>query len=231
MSLETFGSIIKEERLKTVERGIISNTLVLENLGMFPGYYGAGLPDNQMPDSLFIVTVNTESTEKILRVTHNIKKLSGYHFEGAAASICVNNTTYAAVRIRGLVEIEHIGELQEFYRDAGIELMKAKNIEAEGVIQVKKIFKLTEATPGIFQADETAMHYLKINKQLTWSQFRMITKEVRNNVTLPAYDAALGIFYASEIHDVVRVYFEKMNLDEMKELQLKYIEIIEKRIK
>lgn len=231
MSIEIFGSIIKEEILKTYKRGIIPNTLVLENMGLFPGYYGAGLPENELPDSLFIITVNKESTEKILRITYNINVQTGYRFKGAAASININNTTYSAIRIRGLSQIEHLGELQEFYRDAGIELMKSKSIDAVGVIKIKKIFRIAEKSPTVFYSEENSMHYLKINKQLTWSQFRLITKEVRNNVSLPAFDVALGIFYGYEVHDVVRVYCKKMDESDLKELHDKYNEIIEKRLK
>lgn len=231
MELETFGSIIKEETVKNVERGIISNTLVLENLGLFPGYYGSGLPEDQIPDSVFVVTQKKESTEKVLRVTYNIKKQTGIKFEGAAATISVNNVTYFAIRLRGLQEFDQIGELQEFYRDAGIDLHKSKKIASVGVIKIKKIFKLTDYTPLIFHDDESSMHYLKINTHLTWSQFRLITKQVRNNVSISAFDAALGIFYASEIHDVVRIYCKTMELKDLQLLHEKYNEIIEKTMK
>ena len=47
MVLETFGSIIKEEQLKTVERGILPNTFVLENLGLKVKIQGRGFVREQ----------------------------------------------------------------------------------------------------------------------------------------------------------------------------------------
>ncbi len=231
MVIETFGSIIKEETVKTVERGAIANTLVLENLGLFPGYYGAEMPHNQMPDSLFLGITNKESTEKIFRITQNIKKQSGLRFEGTPASICVFNNTFNSIRVRGLSEYSQIGELQGFYRDAGIELMKGKKIESEGVIQIKKIFKVSKLTETIFKDEERNMYYFKIDEQLTWSHFKNITTQVRNNVSLSAFDAALAVFYASEVHDLVRVYSKSMKIEELETLHAKYNELIKKSMK
>lgn len=228
MALEIFGSIIKEETLKTVERGIIPNTLVFENLGVFPGYYGAEMPHDQIPDSLFLVISKREPTELLLRTTQNIKRQCGFEFEGAVAHISIENTTYNAIRVRGLVDFNQIGELQGFYRDAGLELAKGKSIESEGVMQIKKIFKLTELTDRIFKDEVRNMYYLKVSKQLNWSHFKKVTQQVRNNVTISAFDAALGEFYGSEIHDLVRIYSKSMKIDELETLHKKYDELIEK---
>jgi hypothetical protein len=37
MSIEIYGSIVKEEQVQNVEMGILPNTLVIENQGQFPG--------------------------------------------------------------------------------------------------------------------------------------------------------------------------------------------------
>ena len=62
MTLETFGSIIKEEQVKTVDHGILPGTFVLENLGMFPGYYSTNVPQTGIHDSIFLVLTKKEST-------------------------------------------------------------------------------------------------------------------------------------------------------------------------
>jgi len=231
MAIETFGSIIKEEKVKTVENGIIPNTFVLENLGLFPGYYGAEMPKDKMPDSFFIGIADKESVEKIFRITHNIKKMSGLQFEGTPANICIFNNTFNTVRIRGLKTFEQVGELQSYYRDAGLNLLKKRNIEAQGVIQIKKIFKISELTSRIFKDEERNMYYLRIHEQLTWSHFKTVTKQVRNNVTISAFDAALAVFYASEIYDLVRIYSKTLKLDELEILHNKYEEIIKHSLK
>lgn len=231
MAIETFGSIIKEEKVKTVINGTIPNTLVLENLGLFPGYYGAEMPKDKMPDSFFIGIADKESTEKIFRITHNIKKESGLEFEGTPANICIHNDTYNTVRIRGIKTFEQVGELQAYYRDAGLTLLKKKNIEDQGVIQIKKIFKITELAERIYKDEERNMYYLRINEQLTWSHFKTITKKLRNNITISAFDAALAVFYASEIYDLIRIYTKTLTMDDLHTLHKKYEEIITHSLK
>lgn len=231
MAIETFGSIIKEEKLKTVDIGIIPNTLVLENLGLFPGYYHADVSNNAMPDSLFLVMTQKESTEKILRLTQIIKKQSSIDFEGTPATICIHNNDLHAIRIRQLTSFEQIGEIQNFYRDLGITLSKSKNINEIAVIKIKKIFTIDQVENNIWKDEERNMFYLKVNEQLTWSHFRKIIVQLRNNIELTAFDAALGVIYASEVHDMIRIYTKSLNMDELKQLQSKFTELIEKSFK
>lgn len=230
MKLETFGSIIKEEQVKTVERGILPGTFVLENLGMFPGYYGSNLPHTGIHDSIFLVLTKKESTEKILRITHNIKKFSGIYFEGASATLCVQNNDYHAIRLRRLTDFDHIAEIQEHYRDAGITFAKLKHLEEQAVIKIKKVFRMTTLTERILCNDAKDMYYLKISEQLTWSQFRKIVAQVRNNIRISAFDAALGVIYGKEIIDVVRIYSTSLTIEELESLHDKFEEIISKAI-
>ncbi|MBI9066487.1 MAG: hypothetical protein JEZ09_04300 [Salinivirgaceae bacterium] len=231
MILETFGSIIKEEQVKTVERGSLPNTFVLENLGYFPGYYGAELPHDKDPDSIFLVMNQKESTEKILRITDNIKKISGFAFEGTPADLYVNNSTYYSIRIRGIKDFDDIGVLQEFYRDEGITFAKAKKIDEMASIQVKKIFRVETFAQDIFKDANRNMYYFKIEHQLTWSHFKTITRQVRNNVKISAFDAALAVIYGSVVHDMVRVYTKSLSKEELQKLHEKYKELIAKSLK
>ncbi len=231
MVLETFGSIIKEEQLKTVERGILPNTFVLENLGLFPGYYGANLPTSKAPDSIFLIMNQKESTEKILRITHIIKKKLQYDFEGSPANLCVYNTDYNAIRLRHLKDFDHIAEIQEHYRDAGITFARTKKVEDSAVIQVKKIFQVKSISDKIFKDIEKDMYYLKIEEQLTWSHFKKVTIQVRNNVQISAFDAALAIIYGSNVLDLVRIYSTSLSIEELEKLHDKYEELIAKSLK
>ncbi|PKP08332.1 MAG: hypothetical protein CVU09_16280 [Bacteroidetes bacterium HGW-Bacteroidetes-4] len=231
MALETFGSIIKEEHVKTVERGILPNTFVLENLGSFPGYYGANLPVDRNPDSIFLVMTQRESTEKILRITHDIKKKTKLEYEGTPASLCVHNTTYQSIRLRYLKGFDHIAELQEYYRDYGIIFAKSKKLEESAIIQIKKLFKVDWISDKILKDHEEPMYYLKINEQLNWSHFKKVTMQVRNNIQLSAFDAALAVIYGSEVLDLVRIYSTSLNNEELEQLHDKYEEIIVKSLK
>lgn len=231
MALETFGSIIKEENVKTVERGILPNTFVLENLGSFPGYYGAHIPTNKTPDSIFFVMTQKESTEKILRITHEIKKKMQLEFEGTPASLCVQNTTYQTIRLRHIKNFDHIAEIQEFYRDSGIVFAKPKKLESSSIIQVKKVFQVEWLTDKILKDLEDDMYYLKIDEQLNWSHFKKVTIQVRNNLQLSAFDAALAVIYGSKVHDLVRIYTTTLTQSELETLHDKYEELIAKSLK
>jgi len=231
MALETFGSLIKEEQVKTFERGILPNTFVLENLGSFPGYYGANLPHSGDPDSLFLVMTQKESTEKILRITHELKKKLECNFEGSPATLCLYNNDYHSIRIRNLTDYSRVAEIQEYYRDLGIIFAKTKQMEDNAVIHIKKIFKVDALNDKIFKDDEQNMYYLKINEQLNWSHFKKVTMQLRNNVQISAFDAALAVIYGSEVLDLIRIYSSSLTIEELEKLHDKYEELIAKSLK
>lgn len=226
--LETFGSVIKEEQVVTIESGILPNTFVLENLGSFPGYYGADMVPQNKPDTIFLVTNKKFPIEDIFRTTSEIKRRTGILFDGSSASININNNEYDAIRLRYLKGFENILEIQEYFIDSGISFAKLKRIEGVAVIQVKKIFKVRSILDGIFKDEEQDMYYLKINKQLSWGYFKKITAQVRNNISLPAFDAALAVIYGSEIFDLIRIYSKTLTVEELQKLHEKYEEIINK---
>lgn len=227
MILETFGGLIKEENLRTVDDGIIPNTLVLENKDPFPGYYGA-VPSDKVPDSFFLVMTKKESTEKILRLTHIIRKNSNIDFEGSPGRICIYNDTYYSIRIRGLDDFSRLEEIQSYYRDNGIEYMKKKKIDANAVIQIKKIFEVEEIEDNILKDAVRDMYYLKINKQLTWSHFRTISGQVKNNLKNTSFDAALAVIYGSEVLDLIRIYGKDLDIDYLHKIHVKYNEFLQK---
>lgn len=228
MILETFGSLIKEEQVKTVEHDIVPNTLVLENLDAFPGYYGAHLPHDKVPDSFFLVMTRKESTEKILRIAQDIRKHSHIEFEGSPASISIFNNTYYSIRLRGLTDFSQLSVIQEYYRDAGISFAKRKSVDDRAVIHIRKVFRLENMTPVIYKGSEQYMYFLKIDRQLVWSHFKTITKQLRNNIDISAFDAALAVVYTSEVIDLVRIYTRTLTLEEMQRIHEKYIELIAK---
>ncbi len=226
--LETFGSVIKEEQVVTIESGILPNTFVLENLGSFPGYYGADMVSQNKPDTIFLVTSKKYPIEDIFRTTSEIKRRTGILFDGSSASININNNEYDAIRLRYLKGFENILEIQEYFIDSGISFAKLKRIEGVAVIQVKKIFKVRSIVDEIFKDEEEDMYYLKISKQLSWGYFKKITAQVRNNISLPAFDAALAVIYGSDIFDLIRIYSKTLTVEELQKLHEKYEEIINK---
>ncbi len=72
------------------------------------------------------------------------------------------------------------------------------------------------------------MHYLDISRQLTWGRFKSVTKWVKNNISDSNFDAALAVVYASNVHDLVRIYAQNVGMDRLEEIRQKYIEGIQR---
>ncbi|NPA35862.1 MAG: hypothetical protein GXO47_03325 [Chlorobi bacterium] len=226
--LETFGSIIKEEQVVALEKGILPNTAVLENLGLYPGYYGAHIPEHEKPDTVFLIINKKIPTEDVFRYTYEIRKRTGINFEGAPATITIFNNEYQAIRVRNIAGFENVAEVQEYYKDYGVTFAKQKRLEGVAVIQIKKIFRVEHFTDRILKDLDDDMFYLKIDKQLTWGYFKKITSQVRHNVTVSAFDAALAVIYGSEVLDLIRIYSKSITEDELKVLHDKYEEFIKR---
>jgi hypothetical protein len=229
MIIETFGTLAKEENLRTVESGILPNTFVLENKESFPGYYGA-LPNDAMPDAFFLVMPQKEATVKILRVTSIIKLNSSIEFEGSPSRIIINNDIYNSIRIRGLTAYSQLAEIQSFYRDAGIKFTKKKKIDSLALIQIKKIFPIELIDENIYKDCEHEMFYLRINKQCSWSHFKSVTKKVKNNLQAIGFDAAIVVVYSRNVMDMIRIYAKDLDLDVLKEIQKKYNDYLSKSL-
>jgi hypothetical protein len=227
--LETFGSIIKEEEIVTIEKGIVNNTFVLENLGAFPGYYGTDFVLQQdQPNTIFLVTVREYSAEDVFRMTHEIKKETGIMFDGSTALVTISNKNYYAIRVKLYGSFDGIADLQKYYIDRGVVFAKIKKIKGLAVINIKKIFRIEQVSDIIFKDKSNDLYYLKIDRLIDWDDFRKITAQVRHNVSLPAFDAALAVIYASDVLDLVRIYSKTITVNELTMLQQKYQEIIDR---
>lgn len=226
--LETFGSIIKEEEIITIEKGILTNTFVLENLGSFPGYYDTNFTSQEKPDTFFLVTSKEYSAEAVFRMTHEIKKKTGIKFDGSPASINMDNKVYFAIRVKFIEGFESIAELQKYYADHGVVYARSRKLEGVAVIQIQKIYKITQLKDDIYKDEVCDMYYLKIDRLLNWEDFKKITNQVRNNLSVSAFDAALAVIYGFEVHDMIRIYSKTISVEELEMLHEKYREIIQK---
>ena len=222
--LEIFGTVAKEEVVNTVENFILPNSLVLENLEPFPGYHGENLPVDHGPDTFFLVTTEDYSSEKIFRLSDDIRSFTKYSFNGSPAKLCIGNDIYFAIRIRDLNSYDPLEEIQKCYLDAGIHFMKYKKINATALIELKKIFSLEPVNDTVFKDKESNMHYLKINRQLTWGRFKTLTRWVKNNLIDKNFDAALAVIYGKEVLDLIRIYDKHPTLERLSSIHQKYLE-------
>ncbi|MCB8995037.1 MAG: hypothetical protein H6538_05475 [Bacteroidales bacterium] len=226
--IETLGGLAKEERLKTLADHIMPNTYVLETEEPFPGYHGANLPTEAKPISAFLITRTKYSPEKILRLTHIIKKYFPHTFDAVPGKICMQNDVLPCIRLRGFTNYELIGELQKCFFSEGIEFAKRKNVSADAVIQLRKHFTIEEIDEEIYRdVDEHSTYYFRIPKQMSWQLFLKVTEVVRHN-TAADFDAAMAAIYTRDILDVVRIYATGISIETLKELKKRYTQELEK---
>ena len=226
--LESFGTVAKEERVKTVENHILPNSLVLENLEIFPGYHGENLPTDQGPDTFFLITTESHSAEKIFRLSHEIRTFSGYSFDGSPAKLCIGNDSYDAIRIRDLKSYDPLEELQRCFHDAGIHFMKHKHVEGTALIELKKIISFEAVSNDISKDIDGKLYYLDIRKQISWGRFKSVTRWVKNNFEDQNFDAALVVVYAKDVYDLVRIYDPNPSPDRLEKIRQKYLDGIQR---
>jgi hypothetical protein len=168
--------------------------------------------------------------EDILRISHKIKKQVDFALDGTAATIQTSQELLHAIRLKGLTLFEQIGQVQKLYKAEGIEFAKIKKINESAVIKVQKLFIVEHLSPVIYKANEKNTYYIVIHHDLNWDDFKKVTQNLRNNISISAFDAAPTIFYGSEMVNLVRIYTDKLTLVELEMLRLKYEEIIQKMI-
>jgi hypothetical protein len=226
--LEIYGTVAKEENVKTVEHYILPNTFVVQNLEPYPGYHGENLPTDAAPDTFFMITSENHSPEKIFRISHNIRSLTGYTFDGSTASLCIENEVFPAIRIRDLNSYELLQEIQKYYFDEGIHFQKKRHINELAFIELKKIFQIEKINEHILKDKDGATHYLNVESQLSWSRFKAVTHWVKNNLDDRNFDAALIVMYGKEVYDLVRVYSKNITPEQLENIRIKYLEAIKR---
>lgn len=227
--IETMGSIIKVEKLKTLTSNILENTMVLDEVEPFPGYHGANLPTGYNPSTVYIGIKKKLSTIKVLRITQQIKKYFRHEFDGTPATICLNNETFNCIRIRNIESYDIIPDLQKSYLYEGIKFLKKKNVSGEGIIDIAKHFELQEMGEGIYKdLEDPLMYYIMIPEHILWQMFFEITTSIRRNIDNLSFDGALGVLYLKEITDVVRLFAKDMSIEDLRKIQSLYIEELKK---
>jgi len=222
--IELYGTVAKEEHVKTVENNILPETFVLENLEPYPGYHGKDLPTDVGPDTFFLITIEAHPADRIFRVSDNVRKKTGYYFNGSPACLTIKNENYNAIRIRDLSEYKRIEVIQKHFIDFGIRFQKKKKIDEVTFIELKKIFKLEWVNDNTLRDHNGIVHYCKLPGEMDWKTFKKITVFVKNNLPENNFDAALVVLYATDVHDLVRIYDKNVSINRLEEIRKKYIE-------
>lgn len=226
---ETYSIITKGERVTTINHGIANGTFVLEITSPLPGYYGAEYLINQdNPGHILLILKNFLPFETFYRTLRKIKKFSSMDFDAAPADVTIGNLNFPAIRLRDLDQYSDIQEIQEYFMDEKIQFAKPMKVNDLAMIRVKKFLSLTEISEGIYNDDNQRDYkYFTIDNPVTWKAFEKITSRIRHNINDKNFDGALGVlFRTGDMIDVIRIYSNKMNLDDLKEIKRMYIKAL-----
>ena len=223
--LMTRGETIKEEKVKSLTRNTIPNTMVLENYEPFPGYYGGNLPPDIRPMSVFIVLEKKYDPVRLSRIMKEISKRRKHACDGTTATIEIRKTKYFCLRIKNLDCFMDIMIIQENFKEEDIGFMAYRNIDETVLIHVQKTFLVEKTDNNIYRdIQEESQFYFPLGKSVSWEQFRELTSMVKNNIANNVFDAALSFFWTLEgIEDMVRIYDKNNSQERMNQLMKYYL--------
>lgn len=224
--IRSVGTIIKKEKLASVEHETYTKALVLESLQPYPGYHGTTIPDRLEPDSLFAVTKQDYYDEEIIRSIQKVKKVCKIKFDGAPGTIFVENNAVNVIRFKGL-NYNMIGEIIENFENAGIGFKKYKKIAPYySLIKIRKFFNLKKLDKYIYEdLDVKEFFYLSVPKYPDWDVFEEITKSIKYNIEDLVFDAAqLSVYDSSGLVDFVRIYDSNRFIDKLSLIRKHYLE-------
>jgi len=228
--IQSVGTIVKKEKLASVESETKCKSLILESLLPYPGYHGSTVPDNLEPESLFVVTKKEYSDEIVIRVIQKVKETTKVTFDAAPGTIILRNNPVNIIRFKDL-SYGLAPEVIEHFIEAGIEFEKTRKVAPyETTIKIRKFFRLNKLSDGIYEdMDVSEFFYLQVSALLDWDKFEKITKEIKYNISDVVFDAAqTSVYDASGLVDFVRIYDKDKNKNKLNSIRDKYLEAISK---
>jgi hypothetical protein len=106
-------------------------------------------------------------------------------------------------------------------------LQKSKKHKDELVkIRIIKFFALEEIAEKVYLDKREKYHaYFEVPRFLNWNEFEAITNKVKYNWVESKFDAAKASFYYDgELHEVIRIYSDKIGPEYLVELRKLYLE-------
>lgn len=207
---EAFGYITKLEKLINISANIIPGTLVLEAQEPYPGYHYSYLPNNSLPQSIFLITTNKLDAEAVYRYSELASKLFTEKFQAAPCFIKFFDQELFGIRIKYLADYTLINELQQAFLNVGVKFKKSKKNVGAAYIKVRKNFELEDFIEGCYSCPNLKSKcYIIISKKISFDEFDQITRHIKNNIDFINFDAALGAIYSNyKMIDLIRIVGE-----------------------
>ena len=224
---ELIGKITLQENISPIERNRTKGTFVIHIPNPLASYYSRFTEVNK-PNSIVFVTKAQVSFEKILRATKIINESKGLNLNGAKCEVSIGRTKYSGVRVYGIDRYTMIEETQEAYRSLGFDFHKSVKLNkgTDAIIRVNKFFNLLDIEDKIYQSPHNKdRYYFEIPKYYDWDEFRDVTFDIKNNISVTNYDIAKGILYENDgITDVLRVLKPNISVEMVREIRQKYLD-------
>lgn len=225
---EVFGTITKKESVFTINEKIKPGSLVFEALKPFPGYYHEMPFNNTKPLYMYLALQEHYPLEEIIRATEKVEKAFDETFDAGKGFLRIYNQLYYVLRVRHLNNYDQLGRLQEIYEQNGLKFIEKqkKAYEDEAQIKVVKFLNMHAIDDGIYIDNREEYHaYMEIPKHYNWDEFNELTNRVKYNWEESKFDAAAGSFYnQGKMHEVVRIYSSRIDLDYLQKLRKLYLE-------
>ncbi len=228
--IRSVGTIVKGEKLASVENETHSKALILESFLPYPGYHGTTTPDYLEPESLFAVTKLIYPDEQIIRAIQKVKKVYSIPFDAAPGTIILKNNPVCIIRFKGLT-YNMIAEVIEHFVDVGIDFEKTRKIAPyESIIKIRKFFTMNKISDGVYEdMDVKEFFYVQVLHYPDWNIFERITKSIRYNIEDLDFDGAqTSVYNANGIIDFVRIYDKNRNIDKLDFIRKSYIDAFKK---
>jgi len=224
---ELIGKITLQENISPIERNKVSGTFVIHIPNPLASYYSRFTEVNR-PNSIVLITKNPVSFEIILRATKTINDKHKLALDGAKCEVVIGRNKYSGIRIMGIDRYTNIDKVQTAYKDAGFEFHKNIKLSkgTDAIIRVNKFFNIVDVEEGIYQSPNNKdRYYFEVPTYMNWEEFRDITFDIKNNISVTNYDIAKGILYNKDgITDVLRVLKPNMTVDMVREIREKYLD-------
>ena len=225
--LSTLGTITKRETLRSVDFDACK-TLILEISKPFPGYHGYNLPEKNSPDSLFLITKENYSNERLVRAVLAVKTKTDLQFDATPGVLFLQNSLVGALRFKYL-KYSDIPNVAMLLMEEGIDFKKQKQVSPyDSIIYIRKFFEMIEMEEGIYKdIKQENMFYIKVPKKLDWDLFEKMTAELKYNMEDSNFDAALVYVYtATSILDLIRIFDVDSSVAKLNVIKCKYLEKI-----
>lgn len=224
---ELIGKITLQENISPIERNKVSGTFVIHIPNPLASYYSRFTEVNR-PNSIVLATKHPVSFEKILRATKIINKEHDLELNGAKCEITIGRNKYSGIRLTGIDRYTNIDHIQVAFKESGFEFHKNVRLGkgTDAMIRINKFFDMLEVEDKIYQSPNNKdRYYFEIPRYVNWNDFREMTFDIKNNVSVTNYDIAKGIIYEKDgITDILRIIKPNITVDMVRQIREKYLD-------